>query len=53
MRTMCRLYEVSPSGYYAWARRPSSLRTLDDQQLLQKIRNVHSGSHQTYGGSSD
>lgn len=49
MRTMCRLYEVSPSGYYAWVQRPASQRALDDGQLLQKIREVHSDSHQTYG----
>lgn len=49
MRTMCRLYEVSASGYYAWVRRPASQRMRDDGQLLQKIRAVHGDSHQTYG----
>lgn len=49
MRTMCRLYGVSSSGYYAWLRRPASQRTFDDAHLLQKIRTAHLDSRQTYG----
>lgn len=49
MRVMCRLYGVSSSGYYAWSRRAPSQRTLDDDPLLQKIRDVHRDSNETYG----
>lgn len=49
MRTMCRLYEVSPSGYYAWRQRPASRRRLEDAGWLEKIRTVHRDSRETYG----
>lgn len=46
---MCRLYGVSPSGYYAWRGRPASGRSVKDAGLLEKIRAVHRDSRQTYG----
>lgn len=46
---MCRLYGVSPAGYYAWRRRSPSCRSLEDDQLVGKIRGVHESSRQTYG----
>lgn len=46
---MCRLYGVSPSGYYAWRRRPPSSRSIEDARLEQEIREVHAESRQTYG----
>ena len=46
---MCRLYGVSPAGYYAWRRRSASPRSLEDDRLVQKIRGVHERSRQTYG----
>lgn len=46
---MCRLYGVSPAGYYAWRRRPSSRRSLEDSCLVHKIRSVHEDSRQIYG----
>jgi transposase InsO family protein len=46
---MCRVLEVSRSGYYAWQARRSSVRARANQALLLKIREVHRTSRQTYG----
>ena len=46
---MCRLYGVSPSGYYAWSQRTPSKRSREDLLLLDKILDVHKASRQTYG----
>ncbi len=47
--TMCRLLGVSPSGYYAWAKRAPSRRAQEDAALLGEIRAAHAASHGTYG----
>lgn len=49
IRAMCRVLEVSASGYYAWRRRMVSARTREDQKLQQRIRTIHHESRQTYG----
>jgi len=46
---MCRLLEVSTSGYYAWLKRPASLRSREDAILLEKICWFHLRSRGTYG----
>ncbi|WP_162435890.1 IS3 family transposase [Pseudoxanthomonas koreensis] len=46
---MCRLYGVSPAGYYAWVQRPASSRAIEDAALIEKIRQVHVASRETYG----
>jgi len=46
---MCKVLNVSSSGYYAWRKRPVSAREVANQQLLEKIEVVHTESHETYG----
>ena len=36
---MCRLLEVSSSGYYVWRVRPESQRARSDRELTRVIRN--------------
>jgi len=49
VRVICRLYGVSPSGYYAWRSRPPSRRALEDEGVVERIRRVHAASRKTYG----
>ena len=46
---MCRLLDVSSSGFHAWVQRPPSQRAVSDAALMEKIRAVHEASHGTYG----
>ena len=46
---MCRVLGVSRSGYYAWQARQVSERERANQWLLDRIRQVHAASRQTYG----
>jgi putative transposase len=46
---MCRLLDVSTSGYYAWLGRPRSQRAHTDADLKMQIRRVHERSWGTYG----
>ena len=46
---MCRLLEVSRSGFYEWLRKPLSDRALEDQRLLGLIRASYTASHGVYG----
>ena len=41
---MCRLLDVSASGYYAWLERGPSARAVSDTELLEKIRAIHTAS---------
>jgi putative transposase len=46
---MCQVLTVSSSGYYAWRTRPVSAREMANRQLVEKIKVVHTESHETYG----
>ena len=46
---MCRVLQVSPSGYYAWLDRAPSKRSIDDAVLVERIRAIHAESDATYG----
>jgi putative transposase len=49
VRLMCRVLEVSPSGYYGWRSRPESARSTSNRQLLDDVRRIHAGHHRRYG----
>jgi len=46
---MCRLLEVSTSGYYAWLKRPPSKRSREDAILTDRIRWIYLRSRSSYG----
>jgi putative transposase len=47
--TMCRVLDVSRSGYYAWLGRGPSQRAQANALLLEKIQEIHEESDGTYG----
>jgi transposase InsO family protein len=49
VRVMCRVLEVSPSGYYAWRGRPDSVRAVANEKLLAEIRRLHDRHRGRYG----
>ena len=46
---MCELYDVTRGGYYAWRNRSPSEREIEDARLVDKIREAHQASRETYG----
>lgn len=46
---MCRLYEVTRGGYYAWRQRKPSARCEENWRLLKHIERAHAQSRETYG----
>jgi putative transposase len=46
---MCRVLQVSRSGYYAWLSRRESGRSISNCQLLSQIRMVYDRSRRLYG----
>src|ERR1700691_2278134 len=49
VRTMCRVLEVAPSGYYAWLQEPVCQRAMEDVRHLRLIRASYAASHGIYG----
>jgi len=49
IKLMCRVLEVSRSGYHAWAAREPSARAIADLALSDRIAVIHAGSMSTYG----
>jgi putative transposase len=49
VRLMCRMLEVSPSGYYVSLKRPPSWHALIDEVLMAHVRIIHAESGETYG----
>lgn len=48
MAMLCRLLNVSEAGYYAWRRRPPSLRAQENARLSIEIQLAHERTRQTY-----
>jgi len=46
---LCRALGVSPSGFYAWRKRPASAHAVEDQKLRVQIREVHERGRSVYG----
>jgi putative transposase len=49
IKTMCRVLEVSRSGFHAWQRRAPSARALEDERLTARIREIHQANRRVYG----
>ena len=49
VRLMCRVLEVSVSGYYAFRKRSPSWHALIDEVLMAHVRIIHHESGKTYG----
>ncbi len=47
--SMCRVLQVSRSGFYAWRHREPSQRARDNDALLEEIRRIHLQTHEAYG----
>jgi putative transposase len=49
VKTLCRVPNVTRSGYYAWLKEPISNRAQEDARLLRLIRASFAASHGIYG----
>jgi putative transposase len=49
IKIMCRVLEVSRSGFHAWERREPSARAVADARLSERIAEIHNDSRKTYG----
>jgi putative transposase len=49
VQRLCKVLEVSPSGYFAWKSRPASLRQREDLVRLAPVRSAFALSNGTYG----
>ena len=46
---MCNALKVSRSGYYSWLKNKPSKREIENQEILDQIRQIHHESRKTYG----
>lgn len=49
MSKLCRILNVSPSGFYAWCKRPPSAHRQADAALGDRVEAIFRQSHSTYG----
>ena len=47
--TMCKVFKLHPSGFYAWLKQPLSNRAIEDARLLKLIKEAYMASGGTYG----
>ncbi len=47
---MCRVLEVSVSGYYAWSHRTPSQHSREDAQLAEQVKMIFQANRRVYGG---
>lgn len=48
-KRMCKVLNVSSSGFYYWRKHPVGSRQLNQEQLINHIRQVHGKSQSRYG----
>ena len=46
---LCRVLQVSASGFYAWRQRPESARAVEDRRLAVLVREAHERGRRCYG----
>jgi putative transposase len=46
---MCRVLKVARAGFYAWLNQPNSKRAIQDERLLELIRDSYVASGGVYG----
>ena len=49
VKKMCRVLNISRSGYYEWKRRPMSIRKKRNNELMNYIRKAYALGRKTYG----
>lgn len=49
IRLMCKVFDVHPSGYYAWVQRPEREPTDEERALLKAMRAIHTNQKHTVG----
>jgi hypothetical protein len=49
VKSLCRVLDVSRSGFYEWRRRSPSRCQQANEQLVAQISEIHQQSRQTYG----
>jgi len=46
---MCKVLKVSRSSYYSWLKRNPSMRSIENQKLSDRIKEIYQLSRKTYG----
>ena len=46
---LCKVMQVSRSGYYSWEKRDKSARDQERERLIPKVKEIHKTSRKTYG----